>query len=211
MSILLVTSSPRGAASHSTRVATEFAEKLVAANSSNTLVVRDLVANPLPHIDADYTAGIYTPAESRTARQAQVVGVSDAVLDELFAADTVILATGFINFNISSTLKSWVDHIARSGRSFAYGENGPKGLVTGKKVYIVLASGGVYSEGNAVQFDHAVPYLRSVLGFLGMTDVEVIRIEGVAMGPDAVAAALAKATAKVDAVVAASRNMAAAA
>ncbi|WP_027039259.1 FMN-dependent NADH-azoreductase [Mesorhizobium ciceri] len=211
MSILLITSSPRGAASHSTRIATEFAEKLVAADPSNTLVVRDLVANPLPHIDADYASGIYVPAEARTARQAEVVGVSDVVLDELFAADTVILATGFINFNISSTLKSWVDHISRSGKSFSYGENGPKGLVTGKKVYIVLASGGIYSEGAAVQFDHAIPYLRGVLGFLGMTDVDVIRIEGVGMGPDAVTAALAKATAKVDAVVAASRGVAAAA
>ncbi|RWO70247.1 MAG: FMN-dependent NADH-azoreductase [Mesorhizobium sp.] len=211
MSILLITSSPRGAASHSTRIATEFAEKLVAADPSNTLVVRDLVANPLPHIDADYASGIYVPAEARTARQAEVVGVSDVVLDELFAADTVILATGFINFNISSTLKSWVDHISRSGKSFSYGENGPKGLVTGKKVYIVLASGGIYSEGAAVQFDHAIPYLRGVLGFLGMTDVDVIRIEGVGMGPDAVTAALAKATAKVDAVVAASRDVAAAA
>ncbi|AZV20691.1 MULTISPECIES: FMN-dependent NADH-azoreductase [Mesorhizobium] len=211
MSILLITSSPRGAASHSTRIATEFAEKLVAADPSNTLVVRDLVANPLPHIDADYASGIYVPAEARTARQAEVVGVSDVVLDELFAADTVILATGFINFNISSTLKSWVDHISRSGKSFSYGENGPKGLVTGKKVYIVLASGGIYSEGAAVQFDHAIPYLRGVLGFLGMTDVDVIRIEGVGMGPDAVTAALAKATAKVDAVVAASQGVAAAA
>ena len=211
MSILLITSSPRGAASHSTRIATEFAEKLVAADPSNTLVVRDLVANPLPHIDADYASGIYVPAEARTARQAEVVGVSDVVLDELFAADTVILATGFINFNISSTLKSWVDHISRSGKSFSYGENGPKGLVTGKKVYIVLASGGIYSEGAAVQLDHAIPYLRGVLGFLGMTDVDVIRIEGVGMGPDAVTAALAKATAKVDAVVAASRGVAAAA
>jgi len=203
MSILLVTSSPRGSASHSTRIATEFAEKLLAADPSNTLVVRDLVANPLPHIDADYSTGIYTPVEARSPRQAEVVGVSDVALDELFAADTVILATGFINFNISSTLKSWVDHIARSGRSFSYGEGGPKGLVTGKKIYIVLASGGIYSEGAAVQMDHAVPYLRSVLGFLGMTDVEVIRIEGVGMGADAVTAALAKATAKVDAVVAA--------
>lgn len=211
MSILLITSSPRGAASHSTRIATEFAEKLVAADPSNTLVVRDLVANPLPHIDADYASGIYVPAEARTARQAEVVGVSDVVLDELFAADTVILATGFINFNISSTLKSWVDHISRSGKSFSYGENGPKGLVTGKKVYIVLASGGIYSEGAAVQFDHAIPYLRGVLGFLGMTDVDVIRIEGVGMGPDAVTAALAKATAEVDAVVAASQGVAAAA
>ena len=211
MSILLITSSPRGNASHSTRVATEFANKLLAADPSNTLVVRDLVANPLPHIDADYASGIYTPVEARTQRQAEVVGVSDAVVDELFAADTIILATGFINFNISSTLKSWVDHIARSGKTFAYGENGPKGLVTGKKVYIVLASGGIYSEGAAVQMDHAIPYLRSVLGFVGMTDVDVIRIEGVGMGPDAVTAALAQATAKVDAVVAASRQVAAAA
>jgi FMN-dependent NADH-azoreductase len=202
MSILLVTSSPRGAASHSTRIATELAEKLHAADPSATLVVRDLVTNPLPHIEPDYATGIYTPAEARTARQAEVVGVSDAVLDELFAADTVILATGFINFNISSTLKSWVDHIARSGRSFSYGENGPKGLVTGKKVYIVLASGGIYSEGAAVQMDHAVPYLKSVLGFMGMTDVEVIRIEGVGMGADATETALAKASRRVDEIAA---------
>ncbi|CDX50920.1 FMN-dependent NADH-azoreductase [Mesorhizobium plurifarium] len=209
MSILLVTSSPRGDASHSTRVATDLAQKLIAADPANTLVVRDLVANPLPHIDSDYATGIYTPAEARTPRQAEVVGVSDAVLDELFAADTVILATGFINFNISSTLKSWVDHVARSGKTFAYGEGGPKGLVKGKKVYIVLASGGIYSEGAAVQMDHAVPYLRSVLGFLGMTDVEVIRVEGVGMGADAVTAALAKATAKVDAIAAATADHAA--
>ncbi|PBC10478.1 FMN-dependent NADH-azoreductase [Mesorhizobium sp. WSM3859] len=208
MSILLVTSSPRGAASHSTRVATDLAQKLVGADPSNTLVVRDLVANPLPHIDPDYSTGIYTPAEARTPRQAEVVGVSDAVLDEVFAADTIILATGFINFGISSTLKSWVDHVARSGKTFAYGEGGPKGLVSGKKVYIVLASGGIYSEGAAVQMDHAVPYLRSVLAFLGMTDVEVIRVEGVGMGADAVTAALAKATAKVDA-IAANANQAA--
>ncbi len=188
MSILLVTSSPRGAASHSTRVATDLAQKLVAADPSNTLVVRDLVANPLPHIDPDYATGIYTPAEARTPRQAEVVGVSDAVLDELFAADTIILATGFINFNISSTLKSWVDHVARSGKTFAYGEGGPKGLVKGKKVYIVLASGGIYSEGAAVQMDHAVPYLCSVLGFLGMTDVTFIFVEGLARGPESAAA-----------------------
>ena len=205
-SILLVTSSPRGAASHSTRVATELAAKLREANPASTLVVRDLVANPLPHIDADYSTGIYTPAEARTQRQAEVVAVSDAALDELFAADTVILATGFINFGISSTLKSWIDHIARSGRSFSYGENGPKGLVTGKKVYIVLASGGIYSEGAAVQMDHAIPYLRSVLGFMGMTDVEVIRVEGVGMGPEATAAALDKATARIEALVAEPRN-----
>ena len=192
-SILLVTSSPRGAASHSTRVATELASKLQARTPGSKLVTRDLNSNPLPHIDADFSSGIYTPAESRSERQQSVVGVSDAIVDELVAADAIVIATGMINFNISSTLKAWVDHIARAGRTFSYGAEGPKGLVTGKKVYIVIASGGVYSNGPAAAFDHAVPYLRTALGFLGMTDVEVVRIEGVAMGPEAEAKAISSA------------------
>jgi len=192
-SILLVTSSPRGAASHSTRVATELANKLQAKTPGSKVVTRDLNGNPLPHIDADFSSGIYTPAESRSERQQSVVGVSDAIVDELVAADTIVIATGMINFNISSTLKAWVDHIARAGRTFSYGAEGPKGLVTGKKVYIVIASGGVYSSGPAAAFDHAVPYLKTALGFLGMTDVEVVRIEGVAMGPEAEAKAISSA------------------
>ncbi|MRG56383.1 FMN-dependent NADH-azoreductase [Phyllobacterium sp. SYP-B3895] len=192
-SILLVTSSPRGAASHSTRVATELAQKLQAKTPGSAIVKRDLASQPLPHIDADYSSGIYTPVESRSERQQSVVGVSDAIVDELFAADSIVIATGLINFNISSTLKAWVDHIARAGKTFSYGAEGPKGLVTGKQVYIVIASGGVYSSGPAAAFDHAVPYLRTALGFLGMTDVEVIRIEGVAMGPDAEAKAVSSA------------------
>lgn len=209
--ILVVTSSPRGEASLSTKVATELAEKLHAALPGSTVTTRDLVANPLPHIAPDYAAGIYIPAEQRTAAQAEVVGVSDATLDDLFAADHVILATGLINFSISSTLKSWVDHISRSGRTFQYGANGPEGLVQGKKVYIVLASGGVYSEGPAAPLDFAVPYLKSLLAFLGMTDVEVIRVEGVGMGEDAIKAALAKAEAQVEAIAAGAAKKAVAA
>ena len=205
MSILLVTSSPRGSASHSTHIATELARRLKAADPGSTLVARDLASKPLPHIGSDYSAGIYTPPEQRNPRQTEVVGVSDEVVDELFAADTVIIATGLINFSISSTLKSWIDHVARAGRTFSYGKDGPKGLVTGKKVYIVLASGGVYSEGPAIQFDHAIPYLRTALGFIGLTDVEVIRVEGVGMGPEATDAALKKATDRVNALALASR------
>lgn len=205
MSILLVTSSPRGSASHSTHVATELARKLQAADPEASFVVRDLASAPLPHIDSDYSAGIYTPPEKRSDRQAEVVGVSDSAVDELFAADTVILATGLINFGISSTLKSWVDHVARAGRTFSYGKDGPKGLVTGKKVYIVLASGGVYSEGPAIQLDHAIPYLRTALGFIGLTDLEVIRIEGVGMDPEATDAALKQATDRVNVLALASR------
>lgn len=196
--ILLVTSSPRGEASLSSKVATELAEKLARSLAGGTIVTRDLVKNPLPHIEPDYASGIYTPAESRTARQTEVVGVSDVAVDELFDADHIVLATGLINFSISSTLKSWVDHISRKGRTFSYSESGPKGLVTGKKVYIVLASGGIYSEGPAAPLDFAVPYLKSVLGFNGMTDVEVVRVEGVGMGEEAVKTALSKAGKRVD-------------
>jgi FMN-dependent NADH-azoreductase len=206
-SILLVTSSPRSAASHSTRVATDLAEKLQAVLPGSTLTTRDLVANPLPHIEPDYASGIYTPVEARTPRQQEVVGVSDSAVDELFAAEHIILATGLINFSISSTLKSWVDHISRAGRTFTYDENGPKGLITGKKAYVVLASGGVYSEGPAAPMDFAVPYLKSVLAFNGMTNVEVIRVEGVGMGDDALAAALAKAEKQVDAIVSSVREI----
>jgi len=209
--ILLVTSSPRGEASLSTKVATDLADRLNAAHPGGRIVRRDLVANPLPHIEPDYATGIYTPAEARTAHQAEVVGLSDTVVDELLAADHIVLATGLINFSISSTLKSWIDHISRSGRTFAYGADGPKGLVTGKKVYIVLASGGVYSEGPAAVMDFAVPYLKSVLGFNGMTDVEVIRVEGVGMGEDAIKAALAKAERQVQAITAATPALAKAA
>jgi FMN-dependent NADH-azoreductase len=199
--ILLVTSSPRGDASQSTRVANELADKLQNALHGSTLTVRDLVKNPLPHIEPDYASGIYTPAESRTPAQAKVVGVSDVAVDELFAADHIVLATGLINFSISSTLKSWIDHISRSGRTFAYGPNGPQGLVKGKKVYVVLASGGVYSEGPAAVMDFAVPYLKGVLAFNGMTNIEVIRVEGMGMGEDAVKAALDKAEKQIDALV----------
>ncbi len=202
MSILLVTSSPRGEASLSTKVATELAEELHSALPDSSIVARDLVKNPLPHIEPAYASGIYTAPESRDARQSKVVGVSDEAIDELFAASHIILSTGMINFSISSTLKSWIDHVARSGKTFSYGETGPKGLVSGKKVYIVLASGGIYSEGPAAVMDFAVPYLKSVLAFIGITDVEVIRIEGVGMGEDAVKQALAKATASIQKLVA---------
>jgi FMN-dependent NADH-azoreductase len=200
--ILLVTSSPRGAGSISTKVAAELAEKLNDVLPGSEIVHRDLVARPLPHIVPDYTSGIYTPAESRSAAQAEVVAVSDAIVDELFAADHIVLATGFINFSISSTLKSWIDHISRSGRTFRYGANGPEGLVKGKKVYVVVASGGVYSEGPASAIDFAVPYLKHVLAFNGMTDVEVIRVEGTGMGEEAIKKAVAKASDKIDAIAA---------
>ena len=191
-SILLLTSSPR-ADSLSTNIATEFAEKLRAQNPGKAIVHRDLVASPLPHIDDLFTAAIRKPADNRTAEEAKAVETSDELVKELLAADTLVIGTGLINFNIYSSLKAWIDNIARAGSTFKYTESGPVGLATGKKAYIVLASGGVYSQGPAAPLNHAVPYLKSVLGFIGITEVETIYVEGLAYGPEAAEKAIAAA------------------
>lgn len=198
-SILIVHGSPRGDASLSTGLARQLAENLRRDDQGATIVSRDLAANPLPHIGPDYSSGIYAPPENRTQEQASAVAVSDAAVDEFLAADTLVISTGLINFGISSNLKSWIDHISRAGRTFRYSETGPIGLARGKKAYLVIASGGIYSQGPGAALDFAEPYLRSVLAFLGITDVETIRIEGVGLGPEAAEKALASASARVEA------------
>jgi FMN-dependent NADH-azoreductase len=192
-SILLVTSSPRGAESLSTQIANEFVDKLKAQNPGSTVVHRDLGQNPIAHLDTVTTSAIRKPADARDAQEAAAAAESDKLVAELLAADTVVLATGLINFNIYSTLKSWIDNVARAGMTFRYTAEGPEGLATGKKVYVVLSAAGIYSEGPAAGMNHAVPYLKTVLGFMGMIDVEVIYVEGTAFGPEATEKAIASA------------------
>lgn len=193
---LLLLSSPRGAASLSTRIATVLADRFAAAPGSK-VQVHDLAAEALPHIDPDYTEGRMLPPDQRSAGQAQAVARAEALLDELNAADVVVIASSMINFGPSSILKAWLDHIVWPGRTIAYSETGPKGLLTGKKVYLVVASGGTYSAGPAAPYDFQTPYLKLVLGFIGMTDVEVIRVEGHAYGPEAAEKAISEAMSTV--------------
>lgn len=195
-SILLLTSSPR-ADSLSTPIAADLAEKLKSQKPGSVVVRRDLAANPLPHIDDLFTGAIRKPAEARTAEEVAAIKTSDELVAELFAADTIVISTGLINFNIYSSLKTWIDNVARAGVTFKYTESGPVGLLTGKKVYVVLASGGVYSQGPAAPLNHAVPYLKSVLGFLGITDIETIYVEGLAFGPEAAEKAIDAAKSRV--------------
>lgn len=194
-SILLLTSSPR-AESLSTTIATDLAGKLQAQKTGSAIVRRDLTV--LPHIDDLFTAAIRKPADARSAEEAAAVKTSDELVNELLAADTIVIGTGLINFNIYSSLKTWIDNVARAGLTFKYTENGPVGLATGKKVYVVLASGGVYSQGPAAAMNHAVPYLKSVLGFLGITEVETIYVEGLAYGPEAAEKAIDAAKARAE-------------
>jgi FMN-dependent NADH-azoreductase len=188
--ILFVTSSPRGTSSYSNRVAFELLGELQANNPGAVVTVRDLVRDQFPHIDEDFVVATRSAEGPRTDSQRAQAARSDALADELLAADVVIIAAPMINFGIPSSLKTWIDNVCRAGRTFSYSEAGPKGLVIGKRVFLVVARGGVYS-GDKKAFDFQLPYLRQVLGFLGMTNVEVIDIEGTAFGPEAAERAVA--------------------
>ncbi len=197
--ILLVTSSPRGPLSYSTKVARSLAEELAASHPGTRIVERDLAGNPLPHIGADFLSGLATPQESRTASQQAAVRLSDDIIAEVFAADILVIGSAMINFGLSSTLKTWFDYLLRAGGTFKYSEKGPEGLVTGKKAYVVEARGGVYSQGPMKAVDFQEPYLKQLLGFIGVTDVKTIAVEGVAFGPEVAEKAFAAALAQVPA------------
>lgn len=197
MNILHITSSARGAASYSNRVAADVIAELQRREPGSTVTTRDLARDPLPHIDDDFVAATKSPAGPQTESQRRQLAQSDVLVDELLAADMVVIGTPMINFSIPSNLKTWIDYVARAGRTFSYSEKGPQGLVTGKQVILVAARGGVYAENPA--FDFQVPYLKNVLGFLGMTEVEVLDVEGTAFGPDVAEKAVIAANAKLHA------------
>ena len=197
MNILHIASSARGSASYSNRVAAQVLDELQAREPGSTVTLRDLAREPLPHIDDDFVAATKSPAGPQTERQHALLAQSDALVDELFAADVIVIAAPMINFTIPSNLKAWIDNVARAGRTFSYGEKGPQGLVTGKHVILVVSRGGVYAENHALDFQ--VPYLKGVLAFLGITDVAVIEVEGTAFGAEAAEQAVAAAAGKMQA------------
>ena len=199
--ILLITSSPR-LESYSTTVARALAEKLAARTPGSGIVVRDLTHHPLPHIDDSFAAARNLPPEKLTPVQRAALALSDTLLTELFAADTIIIAAGMINFGIPSSLKAYIDYVLRPGVTFRYTEKGPEGLVKGKKVYLVLARGGVYTQGPMQRLNFQDPYLRASLGFIGLTDIETITVEGVAFGAEAAEKAFAAALAQVSSIAA---------
>jgi FMN-dependent NADH-azoreductase len=196
--ILLLLSSPRGEASLSTKVARTLAEG-IAAGSGATLTVRDLGANPPAHIDSEFVVAATAPSDKPTAAQKVAAEESDRLIAEIAAADTVVIGAAMINFAVTSPLKSWFDRIAVRGKTFRYTESGPEGLLKGKKAYVVLASAGVYSDGPTKAIDFASPYIRHMLGFMGITDVETIRVEGLAFGEEAAQKAISGAMARAGA------------
>lgn len=174
----------------SSRLSDQFVAEWRAANPGGNVIVRDLAANEVPHLTAQRFGAFLAKPEERTAEQQAVVDYSDALIEEIRSANVIALGLPMYNFGIPSTLKAYFDHIARAGVTFRYTATGPEGLLTGKKVYVFAARGGVYAGTPA---DTQTGYVRDFLRFIGMDDVEFVYAEGIAMGEDSKRAALANA------------------
>jgi len=199
--ILMILTSPRGGDSYSNQIARRVVDDLKSRHPAANVVVRNLAKEPAPQVTLDFADGRALAADKRSAAEMRALALSDVLVGELMAADVVVLATPMHNFGVSSAMKAWIDQIVRPGVTFSYSDKGPAGLVKGKKAVLVLARGGIYSEGPMKPYDFQEPYLRTVLGFIGVTDVDVIRIEGVALGDDAARKAVASAKATADELV----------
>ena len=178
----------------STRLANEFVAQLAA----DKVVTRDLARDPVPHLDAARFTAFITTKEKRTSEQEQFVAYSDKLIDELKKADVIVLGLPMYNFGVPSTLKAWIDHVARAGVTFKYTATGPVGLLTGKKLYVFATRGGLY-EGTPR--DTQTAYVREFFAFLGITDVEFVYAEGLAMGEPSRDAALSKARDSIEKLV----------
>ena len=191
MNILIVSSSANGDRSVSNGLVAGFVDSVRAAEPAAHVVLRDVGARPLPHLTRETVAAIKGEPTSQAELEARAL--SDALVGELQQDDLIVIASPMYNFGISSTLKSWFDHVARAGVTFRYTENGPEGLLKGKKTVAILSRAGFYSEGPGTAMDGQEPYLRAMLGFIGLDDVTWIRAEKLAFGPDVAGAVIEEA------------------
>ena len=179
MKILQIKSSVFNGNGQSSRLADEFVARLRDERADVEVVQRDIVADPVPHLDAARVGAFFAKPEERSAEQKAHVAYSDALIAELRAADVLVLGLPMYNFGVPSQLKAWFDHLARAGETFKYTEKGAVGLLTGKKAYVFAARGGVYG-GN----DSQTQFVRQFLGFIGITDVEFVYAEGLAISAE---------------------------
>lgn len=187
--VLIINSSALGEASVSNSLTAELTDRLKAADSTLSVTVRDIGAAPIPHLMARTVGAIRGVAESDEGRA--TLALSDELIGELRDADLLVIGSPMYNFGISSTLKTWFDHVLRAGHTFRYtGEGVSQGLMTGKKAVVIETRAGFYSEGEAAALDAQEPHLRTMLRFMGITDVMFVRAEKLAYGPEAASAAI---------------------
>jgi FMN-dependent NADH-azoreductase len=201
--LLLITSSLFGDRSKSAQIAKEFVDAWQRSHPGTAVTARELTPASMPHLSFDTLGALMTPPDQRAPEQRASVAFGDQLIAELEAADTIVLAAPMYNFSIPSTLKAWIDHVARAGRTFRYTASGPEGLLKSKKVFIVTGRGGFYGgDSPAKPFDFQEPYLRGVLGFLGLSDVSFIHVEGLSVSPEEAERGLARARETVAALAA---------
>ncbi|MEO6276073.1 MAG: NAD(P)H-dependent oxidoreductase [Rhodoferax sp.] len=170
--LLVIETSPRGEASISRNLTRRFVADWHAAHPQGNVVVRDLADTPLPHVNAPWLAAYFTPEDKLTPEMKETLRMSDTLVAELLAADHIVIASPVYNYNIPAALKAWIDHIVRKGHTLGFDG---KGLVTGKKATVLIASGGVYTEGSPIRDRNiAEQYLRLLLNAIGITDVTVV-------------------------------------
>ena len=198
--ILLVNSSPRSDRSNTRRLTNQFAQQWQRAHSGSTVIARDLAAEPVPPVTESWIIGAFAPPESHTPAVKAAIGVSDQLVDELLSAERYVFGVPMYNFNVPSTFKSYIDQIVRVGRTFNVGSSGYEGLVKGKKALVVTSSGGSFQAGTPyAAYNFQEPYLRTVFGFLGVTDVQFVVADGQSLGEAAAQSSMAKAEATLKA------------
>lgn len=196
--VLHIDSSILGGYSVSRALTAEVVAKELALHPGARVIRRDLVAEPALHL-SDAHIAVFQGGEVTSAALGQDLALGGAYIDDLFAADIIVIGAPMYNFSVPSQIKGWIDRVCVAGRTFQYGVNGPQGLLPkGKKVVIASTRGGVYTGGSpAASLEHHESYLRGVLGFIGLTDVTIIRAEGLNLGEEPKAAAIARAKAQI--------------
>jgi FMN-dependent NADH-azoreductase len=197
-SVLVINSSAAREGSVSRTLVEETVERLLETNPFAKVVRRDLGEHPVPHLTVETLSGVRgTPA---TDAEQRARALSDALITELREADTIVIGAPMYNFGVTTGLRAWFDHVLRAGETFSYSSAGPKGLLGGKRVIVIESRGGLYSEGPAAAVDFQEPYLRHLLGFIGLTDVTFVRAEKTGYGPEARDASLQQAKREIAAV-----------
>jgi FMN-dependent NADH-azoreductase len=197
--VLVINSSAAGRDSVSRVLVADAVSKLLEVNPNAKVIHRDLGENPPPHLVSQTLNGVRGTAVSEVEFAAR--RLSDELIGELKAADTIVIGAPMYNFSVPTTLRAWFDHVLRAGVTFSYADGSPRGLLGGRRVIVIESRGGLYSEGPAQAIDFQEPYLRHLLGFIGLTDVTFVHAEKIGYGPEARTAALETAKSKISAVV----------
>lgn len=187
--ILIIESSPRGDESASRRLTRKLRERLRVLYPEAKLIEHDLARDPLPHLNRLTVKAISTKDQAEAESLKEVLRLSDQLTDEVLSSDLLVIASPMWNFGMPSSLKAWIDHVVRAGRTFRYAGAGVEGLALGKKAILVLASGGVFTEEPWKSWDTVEPYLRQILGFIGINDIQTVRAQGMnipALAPHAI-------------------------